>query len=82
MSFEGKTLELTKNEFRILQTLLENKGHIVSRDTLMLRLWQADCYVEENTLTVNVTRLRKKLAELGVNDVWFFTVKNAVGGKL
>ena len=75
VSFEGKTLELTKNEFRILQTLLENKGHIVSRDTLMLRLWQADCYVEENTLTVNVTRLRKKLAELGVNDM----IKTRVG---
>ena len=69
VSFEGRTLELTKNEFRILQTLLENKGRIVSRDTLMLRLWQVDSYVEENTLTVNVTRLRKKLAELGVNDM-------------
>ena len=75
MSFEGRSVELTKNEFRILQTLLESKGKIVSRDTLMLKLWQADCYVEENTLTVNVTRLRKKLGELGVNDL----IKTRVG---
>lgn len=50
-------------------TLLENKGKIVSRDKLMTRLWQDDCYVEENTLTVNVTRLRKKLEDFGLNDV-------------
>lgn len=62
-------LELTKNEFRILRTLLENRGRIVSRDALMLRLWNDDCFVEENTLTVNVTRLRKKLETLGLTDV-------------
>ena len=62
-------LELTKNEFRILQTLLENRGKIVSRDALMLRLWNDDCFVEENTLTVNVTRLRKKLEAHGLADV-------------
>ena len=62
-------LELTKNEFRILRTLLENRGKIVSRDALMLRLWNDDCFVEENTLTVNVTRLRKKLETLGLSDV-------------
>lgn len=67
--YQGKRLELTKNEFRILCTLLENKGKIVSRDQLMTRLWQDDCYVEENTLTVNVARLRKKLEEHGLNDV-------------
>ena len=66
LSYEGKRLELTRNEFRILQTLLENKGKVVSRDTLMTRLWQMDCYVEENTLTVNVTRLRKKLDSIGL----------------
>ena len=64
-----KRLELTKNEFRILRTLLENRGKIVSRDALMLRLWNDDCFVEENTLTVNVTRLRKKLEEIGLSDV-------------
>lgn len=62
-------LELTKNEFRILRTLLESRGKIVSRDALMLRLWNDDCFVEENTLTVNVTRLRKKLETLGLTDV-------------
>ena len=62
-------LELTKNEFRILQTLLESRGKIVSRDKLMLRLWNDDCFVEENTLTVNVTRLRRKLEEIGLADI-------------
>ena len=66
--FNGTRLELTKNECRILQTLMENHGRIVSRDTLMMKLWQDDCYVEENTLTVNVTRLRKKLAAAGLSD--------------
>ena len=65
---EGKQTELTKNEFRILKTLLEQKGKVVSRDTLMTRLWQMDDYVEENTLTVNVTRLRKKLEQAGLCD--------------
>ena len=64
--YQGQRLELTKNEFRILQTLMENRGKIVSRDKLMTRLWQNDCYVEENTLTVNVTRLRKKLEQAGL----------------
>jgi len=67
--YQGRRLELTRNEFRILHTLLENKGKIVSRDQLMTRLWQDDCYVEENTLTVNVARLRKKLEEIGLSDV-------------
>lgn len=65
----GERLELTKNEFRILTTLLENRGRIVSRDALMLRLWNDDCFVEENTLTVNVTRLRKKLEAHGLMGV-------------
>lgn len=69
ISYQGNRLELTKNEFRILYTLLENRGKIVSRDQLMNRLWQDDCYVEENTLTVNVARLRKKLDEHGLTDV-------------
>ncbi|MBO2516200.1 MAG: DNA-binding response regulator [Clostridiales bacterium] len=64
-----KRVELTKNEFRILMTLLENRGSIVSRDTLMMKLWQDDCYVEENTLTVNVARLRRKLEENGLENV-------------
>lgn len=64
-----RQVELTRNELRILRTLLENKGHIVSRDALMLRLWNDDCFVEENTLTVNVNRLRKKLEGIGLCDV-------------
>ena len=69
VSCGGGRAELTKNELRILRTLLENRGKIVSRDALMLRLWNDDCFVEENTLTVNVTRLRKKLETLGLTDV-------------
>ena len=68
LHYREQRLELSKNEFRILQTLLENKGKVVSRDTLMTKLWQMDCYVEENTLTVNVARLRKKLEGVGLRD--------------
>lgn len=68
LNYRGERIELTKNEFRILQTLLENKGKVVSRDTLMTRLWQTDSYVEENTLTVNVTRLRRKLEGVGLKE--------------
>lgn len=75
LSYQDKILELTKNEFRILETLLANKGKIVSRDTLMTKLWQDDNYVEENTLTVNVMRLRKKLEDIGATDF----IKTKVG---
>ena len=75
--WQEERIELTKNEFRILQTLMENKGKIVSRDTLMTRLWQIDSYVEENTLTVNVNRLRKKLDAAGLSD--FITTKVGSG---
>ena len=68
LDYNGQRIELSRNEFRILQTLLENKGKVVSRDTLMTRLWQMDSYVEENTLTVNVTRLRRKLEGMGLED--------------
>ena len=69
ITYDGQKIELTKNEFRILQTLMEHKGEIVSRDTLMMRLWQMDDYVEENTLTVNVNRLRRKLEAAGLPDL-------------
>lgn len=75
LTYNGNKIELTKNDFRILQTLMENKGKVVSRDTLMTKLWQIDCYVEENTLTVNVTRLRKKLEAAGLTDF----IKTKVG---
>ena len=75
LSYRNKILELTKNEFRILETLLINKGKIVSRDALMVKLWQDDSYVEENTLTVNVTRLRKTLEDFGIDGF----IKTKVG---
>ena len=77
LAYNGEQVDLTKNEFRILQTLLESKGKVVSRDTLMTRLWQMDAYVEENTLTVNVTRLRKKLESAGLDN--FITTKVGSG---
>ncbi len=77
LTYNEQRIELTKNEFRILQTLLERKGRIVSRDTLMTKLWQMDAYVEENTLTVNVNRLRKKLEAAGLHD--FITTKVGKG---
>lgn len=66
---EGKKLELTKNEFRILQLLFENAGKPVSREAIMKRLWDNDCFVDDNTLTVNMTRLRKKLENAGAGQV-------------
>lgn len=68
LCYGDSRVELSRNEFRILQTLMENKGKVVSRDTLMTRLWEIDSYVEENTLTVNITRLRKKLEGIGLVD--------------
>ena len=70
-------VELTKNEFKILQVLMEQKGHVVSRDKLMIKLWESDSYVDDNTLTVNVARLRKKLEETGIAD--FITTKKGIG---
>lgn len=75
--YEGTKVELTKNEFKILQVLMEQKGHVVGRDKLMIRLWESDSYVDDNTLTVNVARLRKKLEEAGITD--FITTKKGVG---
>lgn len=62
----GLKTELTKNEFRILQMLLENVGRIVSRDSIITRLWESDEFIDDNTLTVNVARLRKKLELIGL----------------
>lgn len=62
-------IELTKNEFRILQTLFEAAGGVVGRDLLMKRLWDDDCFVDDNTLTVNMNRLRRKLAEIGLSQL-------------
>lgn len=77
LTYQGQRLELTKNDYRILQTLLERKGKVVSRDLLMQRLWETDCFVDENTLTVNVTRLRKKLESVGLHD--FIVTRKGMG---
>ena len=66
--YQEKKVELTKNELKILQTLIENKTQVVTRETLMTRLWESDMYVDENTLSVNVNRLRKKLTSIGLED--------------
>ncbi|NLU24362.1 MAG: response regulator transcription factor [Clostridiales bacterium] len=77
LTFEGERLELTKNDYRILLTLLQSKGQVISRDTLMEKLWETDSFVDENTLTVNIARLRKKLDTLGLPD--FITTKKGLG---
>ncbi len=75
--FNSERIELTKNEYRILLCLMENKGKVVSREKLMERLWETDCFVDDNTLTVNVNRLRKKLDNAGLSA--FITTKFGVG---
>ena len=69
LSYNGEKIELSRNEYRILLTLMENKGKVVSRERLMEALWETDCFVDENTLTVNVGRLRKTLEGAGLNDL-------------
>lgn len=66
--YQEQKVELTKNELKILQTLIENKMQVVTHETLMTRLWESDMYVDENTLSVNVNRLRKKLTSIGLED--------------
>ena len=69
LEYGGNKIELTKNEFRILQLLFQNKGKIVSRDEIIEKLWDDECFVDDNTLAVNMTRLRKKLAENGLEEL-------------
>ncbi len=66
--YNEEMVELTKNEYRILQCLLENIGKVVARDTIMMKLWESDNFIDDNTLTVNVARLRKKLENAGLKD--------------
>lgn len=73
----GETVELTRNEWKILQQLLENRGKVVSRQALMTRLWESDAFISENTLTVNMTRLRKKLEAAGLSH--FIRTKKGAG---
>lgn len=67
--YQDQKVELTKNEFRILQILFERAGKIVSRDEIIERLWDSDEFIDDNTLTVNVARLRKKLGSIGRKDM-------------
>ncbi len=69
VTYDNNRTELTKNEMGILRCLLEQKGRIVTRDKLMEKLWESDSFIDDNTLTVNVARLRKKLEEIGVKDI-------------
>lgn len=68
ITYKGCTAELTKNELKILSCLIKNKGKIVSRDDLMDFMWNSDIFVDDNNLSVNVTRLRKKLEEVGMKE--------------
>lgn len=78
--WNGQQIELTKNELKILQTLMEHKEKIVSREELMEKLWESDAYVDENTLSVNVNRLRKKLSSVGLDD--FILTKKGIGYRI
>ena len=80
LTYQEQKIELTKNEFRILEILMENKEKVVSRERLMTKLWESDNYVDENTLSVNVNRLRKKLEALGLEE--FILTKKGIGYRL
>lgn len=67
--YQSNKIELTKNEYRILHTLMQNVGKVVSREELMKRLWDDEAFVDDNTLTVNITRLRKKMDDAGIKDL-------------
>ena len=77
LEYGGASVDLTKNEYRILLCLMERAGQVVSREKLMQTLWETDSFVDENTLTVNVNRLRRKLAASGLED--FITTRHGVG---
>lgn len=80
VTYRKNKTELTKNELRILQSLMENSGSIVTRDMLMTKIWESDDYIDENTLSVNVNRLRKKLAEMGLED--YIVTKKGMGYRI
>ena len=77
LTYKEKKLSLTKNEFKILQILLENKNKAVSREDIMTYLWESESYIDDNTFTVNVTRIRKRLEEIGLKD--FIKTKKGIG---
>lgn len=75
--FKENKVELTKNEFKILYILMKNNGNVVSRDKIMKSLWEDESFVDDNTLTVNINRLRKKLTDIGLDD--FIKTKKGQG---
>lgn len=77
ITYEGRHIDLSRNEFLVLSVLVRNKGNTVSREKLMNALWQTDSFVDENTLSVNVNRLRKKLDSAGLKDL--ITTKFGIG---
>lgn len=77
LQYRDQNIELTKNEFKILKLLMQNCGRAISREDIMRALWQSDSFIDDNTLTVNITRLRKKLEEAGLTD--FIVTKKGMG---
>ncbi|MGL5152480.1 MAG: response regulator [Clostridium sp.] len=77
LMYRGEKIELSKNEFKILNLLIVNKGKVISRDTIMTKLWESDSYIDDNTLTVNITRIRKRLLDIGLKD--FIKTKKGIG---
>ncbi len=77
LNYDNNKIELTKNEYKILKLLMENTGKVVSRDEIMQHLWESDQFIDDNTLTVNMTRLRKKLSETGLDN--FIKTKKGLG---
>jgi len=75
--FNNEKVELTKNEFKILQHLMENVGKVVPRDSIIEKLWENESFIDDNTLTVNITRLRKRLEEVGMLD--YISTKKGIG---
>lgn len=77
LTVENQKIDLTKNDYKILQLLMENIGRVVSREEIMQRLWENDQFIDDNTLTVNMARLRKKLTEWGLMN--FIATKKGLG---
>ena len=77
LSYQNKKIELTKNDFKIMQILMEYAPNVVPREEIMKRLWESDEFIDDNTLTVNITRLRKKLEEYVIDD--FIRTRKGIG---
>ena len=77
LTYKGENIDLTKNEYRIIHVLMTNRDKVVSREKLLEKLWESDSFVDENTLTVNVNRLRKKLDAIGAKNM--IATKHGIG---